>query len=806
MRPGRILSMIALVAVLPLLTGASTRAAGRLTIEHLARDWNEWAGMAPRAIRWSPDGSRLLFEWNPERAAVPGIYSVSATGGAPVKTPVEQELFVPPPQPGRGSSDSGPATGVVYNRAGTLVAWEKERDVFLLELPSNKLRRLTNTEVAESSVRFSPDEGEITFESANNLYAYSVAGGQTTQLTNFKTGKDPASKAGYSDIQKYVETEEAELFDVLKKAEATQQRQTATAARARGPRPPAFYITDAQSISELRLSPDEKHVTFTLVDQARRNRTRPAEMPKYITKSGYVETDKQAGVVKSTDMVTDFTLGVLDLATGSVNWVEAEAFAGKRGINWNPVTFSEDGQRAFVWAGARDHRDLWLTSFDVVKAVARVVYHEHDDAWVRGYRTGRFQRGDGHVSGYMPDGRTIYFLSEKDGWFHLYTVGEDGAVRQITKGNFEVIKPAISRDQARWYFLSNEAGLGERQLYSMPLAGGARTRLTAREGWWDNYYLSPDEKQIAIEYSSPDLPIELFVMENRAGATPRAVTTSTTEEFRQIQWRTPEYVRFQDKSGWTVHGELLKPETPHPARPAIIHVHGSGWTEGVTHQFSTYFAENRSEFQFYADHGYTVLNVDYKASRGYGRESRVSIHRNMGKAEVDSLLAAVDFLVTKQGVNPRHIGIYGHSYGGFVTLMALLTQPGVFAAGAAHAAPTDFAHTAITAFTTRMLDVPWRESEAYKRSSPIYLADRLQDRLLMLNGLEDGPVPYQEAIRFVQRLIELKKTGWELATYPVEGHVLRQESSRLDLQRRRFAFFEEVLKGNTKTPAAPATE
>jgi dipeptidyl aminopeptidase/acylaminoacyl peptidase len=138
--------------------------------------------------------------------------------------------------------------------------------------------------------------------------------------------------------------------------------------------------------------------------------------------------------------------------------------------------------------------------------------------------------------------------------------------------------------------------------------------------------------------------------------------------------------------------------------------------------------------------------------------------------------------------------------------MALLTQPGVFAAGAAHAAPTDFAHTAITAFTTRMLDVPWREPEAYKRSSPIYLADRLQDRLLLLNGLEDGPVPYQEAIRFVQRLIELKKTGWELATYPVEGHVLRQESSRLDLQRRRFALFEEVLKGNAKTPAAPATE
>jgi dipeptidyl aminopeptidase/acylaminoacyl peptidase len=805
MRPNRILGIVALVAGVTLVAGAPTRAARRLTIEHLARDWNEWAGMAPRAIRWSPDGSRLYFEWNPEKAEVSPIYSVSTTGGAPVKIGVEQELLVPPPQPGRGSSDSGPATGVVYNRAGTLVAWEKERDVFLLDLASSKLRRITNTEAVESNVRFSADQGDITYESANNLYAYSLADGQTIQLTNFKTGKDPASKAGYSDIQKYVETQEGELFDVLKKADETQRRQAATAARARGPRPPAFYITDTQSIIELRLAPDERRVTFTLMDHARRNRTRSAEMPKYVTRSGFVETDKQAGLGKATDMVTDFALGILDLGDGSVKWVDSEAFAGKRGVNWNPVTFSEDGQRAFVWAGARDHHDIWLTSIDVATAAARVLFNDHDDAWVRGYRTGRFQRGDGQVSGFMPDNRSIYFLSEKDGWFHLYTVGDDGTVRQLTKGLFELTKPAISRDQTRWYFLSNEAGLGERQLYTMPLAGGARTRLTTRDGWWDNYYVSPDEKQIALEYSSPDAPIELFVMENRAGAAPRAITTSTTAEFREIQWATPEYVRFQDKGGWTVHGELFKPTRPHPARPAIIHVHGTGWTEGVTHQFSSYFPENRPEFQFYADNGYTVLNVDYKASRGYGRESRVSIYRHMGKPEIDSLLAAVDFLVTKQGVNPRNIGIYGHSYGGFVTLMALLTQPGVFAAGAAHAAPTDFAHTALAAFTTRMLDVPWRETEAYQSSSPIYLADRLQDRLLMLNGMEDGPVPFQEAIRFAQRLIELKKTGWELATYPVEGHVLRQESSRLDLQRRRFALFESVLKRNTPPPAA-ATE
>ena len=221
-------------------------------------------------------------------------------------------------------------------------------------------------------------------------------------------------------------------------------------------------------------------------------------------------------------------------------------------------------------------------------------------------------------------------------------------------------------------------------------------------------------------------------------------------------------------------------------------------SRGVSKRFSSHFPDDRLAFEFLAAQGYTVLNVDYKGSRGYGRESRTSVYRQVGGPDLDSVLAGVEFLVTRHHVDRKRIGIYGHSYGGFLTVMALLKHPGVFAAGAALAPVAAHAHNPALHFATQMLNVPWRDDEADRGSSPIYFADRLQDRLLILQGVVDSSVPFQDSLRLVQRFIEFKKTGWDLAVYPVESHVPREETSRLDIERRRFALWESVLK------AAPA--
>jgi dipeptidyl aminopeptidase/acylaminoacyl peptidase len=170
---------------------------------------------------------------------------------------------------------------------------------------------------------------------------------------------------------------------------------------------------------------------------------------------------------------------------------------------------------------------------------------------------------------------------------------------------------------------------------------------------------------------------------------------------------------------------------------------------------------------------------------------------------VDSVVSAADYLVKTQGVDRRRIGIYGHSWGGFVVNMAMFSRPGVFAGGVTEAGMADHAQMGFSSLMTRILGTPMQDAEAYELSSPMHYVQNFRDRLLILHGLQDLNVPVQQAFMLVQRLQELKKTGWDIAVYPLEAHIPHLETSRLDMERRRFAFFEEVLKG-TRPSAAPA--
>jgi dipeptidyl aminopeptidase/acylaminoacyl peptidase len=178
-------------------------------------------------------------------------------------------------------------------------------------------------------------------------------------------------------------------------------------------------------------------------------------------------------------------------------------------------------------------------------------------------------------------------------------------------------------------------------------------------------------------------------MPNESIAASRRLTTSSTEEFRRYAWQAGEIVTFDDGEGHTIYAEVWKPTKPHPTRPAIIQVHGAGWAQGVAKGWGNAFLF----MQYLAQEGYVVMNLDYRGSRGYGRDFRIDIYRHMGETEIKSAIAAFDVLVKQYKVDRQRIGIYGASYGGFFTLMALFKYPGVFAAGAAHAPVTDWAHT-----------------------------------------------------------------------------------------------------------------
>ena len=205
---------------------------------------------------------------------------------------------------------------------------------------------------------------------------------------------------------------------------------------------------------------------------------------------------------------------------------------------------------------------------------------------------------------------------------------------------------------------------------------------------------------------------------------------------------------------------------------------------------------------FLATKGYVVLDIDYRGSAGYGRDWRTAIYRFMGGRDLQDQMDGSKYLASTFGVNPERIGMYGGSYGGFMTLMALFTEPKHFGAGAALRSVTDWAHYNHQ-YTGQILNLPQDDSVAYHRSSPIFHAEGLEDPLLMLHGMVDQNVNFQDIVRLNERLIELGKINWDLAVFPVEDHGFVRPASWTDEYRRIFDLFERTIGPTGSKVAAP---
>jgi dipeptidyl aminopeptidase/acylaminoacyl peptidase len=255
-------------------------------------------------------------------------------------------------------------------------------------------------------------------------------------------------------------------------------------------------------------------------------------------------------------------------------------------------------------------------------------------------------------------------------------------------------------------------------------------------------------------------------------------------------------VTFQARDGATVFARLYTPEmlgaSRHTLHPGVVFIHGAGYLQNAHKYWSIYY----HEYMFHhllASRGYVVIDVDYRGSAGYGRDWRTGIFRHMGGKDLDDVVDGAGYLVQSEHVDARRIGVYGGSYGGFLTLMAMFTTPDVFAAGAALRPVTDWAHYS-HGYTSQILNEPQTDPEAYRRSSPIYFAQNLKGALLICHGMSDTNVHFQDSVRLVQRLIELRKENWDLAVYPVEGHTFEQETSWADEYRRILRLFDTHLR------------
>ena len=306
----------------------------------------------------------------------------------------------------------------------------------------------------------------------------------------------------------------------------------------------------------------------------------------------------------------------------------------------------------------------------------------------------------------------------------------------------------------------------------MPAEGGERTRLTTMPG---NHrgLLSPDEKWIADIYSYTNKPPELYVMPNQARAEEKKLTSSPAPEFWTYPWLDVPIVHIRARDGVEVPAHLYKPADFKKGGPAVIFVHGAGYLQNVHRWWSDYYREYMFHHML-MERGYIVIDLDYRGSAGYGRDWRTAIYRHMGGVDLDDQVDAAKWLASQQGVDPKRIGIYGGSYGGFITLMAMFKDPGVFAAGAALRPVTDWANYN-NGYTSNILNTPQKDEEAYKKSSPIYFADGLKGALLICHGMVDTNVHFQDTVHAGSKTDRAEKR--ELGGRHVSGRESRIRSA-----------------------------
>ena len=736
----------------------------------------EHFGREPQNVAFTHDGQWIYFQWAPAGAAWNAPlrpYRVRATAGGVPEAVTEAHM---------DSASVRLATGP-RTRDGKLMAVASRGDLYLVTVRTGALRRLTETTANENDARFSADERHVLFTRENNAYAFDIATGAVKQLTDLRAGPAPRDSARATGMRGALERQQRELFDAVREELATDSTRKAERAAAAVRGLPTVYLPAGERAASLSVSPSMR-TAIVLTASNPPGQPRIAQVPDYVTASGF--TEEIPTRTKVGDGTVRFRAYRLALATGALQplWVingdSTRAASQVRMMGW-----ADDGSAALLAGFTPDFKWRYLGTVGDSGGV-RIVEALNDTAWVGG--------PCGQCMGFLPGGR-VWYASEASGYAHLYSADRDGSDRvALTSGAWEVERAELLPDRRSFLLHTSEESPFVRHAYRMAITGGPRTKLT-REHGGHTVTLGPDGARFADVYSASNLPPELYVAGTAGGALAR-LTTSTSDAFRARTWLKPQIVRIPASDGVQVPARIYRPQDlgAQPNGAAVIFVHGAGYLHNVHDYWSSYSREYAFN-QFLASKGYVVLDVDYRASAGYGRDWRTAIYRWMGGRDLQDHVDASKYLNAQFGISPERVGIYGGSYGGFMTLMALFTAPKSFGAGAALRSVTDWAHYN-HGYTGGILNLPQNDSLAYRRSSPIFFAEGLEDPLLMAHGMIDTNVHFQDIVRLSQKLIELGKTEWELAVYPEEDHGFVRPDSWTDEYRRIYELFERTIGGN----------
>lgn len=749
-----------------------------LTLRDVSRN-DRWIGVGARDLRWAPDGSALYFRWHPSPTTsddpnADPWFRVDRDARGAQRVPDSLVAFIPATEPS-------------WSRDGNIAAWENAGRLYLFESGARPRVVVAGAQPVRN-VQTTSDGEAVHFLMGEDLHRYDIRDGALRRLTRVVRRRGDSR----TDAQRWLVEQQEELLGAIRERKATSRASAQHARAVAAAEPQPIPLPEGAVVAGITLSPDERFVTVRVRIPDRRRP--PTLYMDYATESGYTETRQDRGKVGEPRDAYRFGIvrveSRIDPDSVQIRWVELQETAGRSAITYGPY-WNPEGNAAVIATITQDDKDLWIARLDPATGRTTIVDHQRDSAWLGGPSIQANNVRPGLIE-WLPGGRLV-FASERSGWSHLYLAEPDGRIRALTSGEWEVRDAQLSRDRSMWLLRTSREHPSDDHLYTMPAAGGALVQLTNDEGRSEGV-LSPDGKRLAVLYSRADQLPDVFLRDATPASRLTRVTVSGSDEYRRRAWLRPDIVSIPHPDGGVVWAGLYKPANPHPSKPAVIYVHGGGYRQFAHRGWTVYGFSRASHYgmlNYLVQQGYTVLDFDYRGSAGYGRDYRTDIYRSMGQKDVDGAVAAAQWLVRTHGVDSTRIGMYGVSYGGFMTLMSLFRYPGVFAAGIAAAGVTDWAHYS-DGWTSRILNLPHEDPDAYRLSSPIYHAKGLADPLLIQHGLLDGNVQFQDAVRLQQRLIELEK-DFEIAYYPLEAHVIEAEPALYDFQKRLTVFLEKHL-------------
>lgn len=747
--------------------------AQNFTVREIMRD-PSMAGMRPDSEDISPDGKFVIFAWNAAGTEPRNLYIVPASGGEPRILVEAEKNFEPRPDRSESKLNYGLVLrddfsaareknlgGVQISPDSKQILFSQNSDIYILALTdkSAKPRRVTRTQGFEAAARWLNND-RIMYSSAGNYFVLNLKETSLVQITR------EANPQAFISIFN-VTPNETDTFVAYTVSDGSRQRALFV----------PNYLGEFTSAPQSRRGFTEQKVYVTPLDGSRET---PFE----------IKLPKAEGVsfLRSVKWAADNNSLVIDRVDKDLK--RRQLFfvhnAGSKAEKIIPVTEESDNK--------------WIAS------LSRLVEPNPNDA------------------------SQILFGSERDGYNHLYLAtlekvkpqpnptGEkrqenptdagytsNVAIKQLTKGNYEIEFAKWRKPRNEIVFSSTEANTAERQFYVIDSATGKKSDVPSNEkGMKTGAQLvnASDSTFLIYEGSRWNQPSEVYAQkicpECRGQILPVKLTDSTPAAFKQIKWNVPQFIDIPAKDGKPIKSKIYLPADFDKSKkyPMVIFVHGAGYLQNTINGWNNYYREFMFN-EMLTTKGYVILDIDYRGSAGYGRDWRTDVYDFLGGLDYQDHLDAIDYMVKNYAVNQDKIGVYGGSYGGFMAEMLVFRASEKIAAAAALRPVADWKnyYASSPVYTAERLGFPDKNPEGYKRSSPIAYAESLRKPLLILHGLVDDNVHAQDSIQLTEKLIRLEKTQYfDVMLYPSESHGFTRPTSWSDEYERILIFFEKHLK------------